>query len=67
MNRRKPSRTSGASSSSADSCPVAVLLVGALVAVPFLLAKDPAPVPAAPAVPSASSAQQPAPSSTTRS
>jgi hypothetical protein len=38
--------------------PVAVLLVGALVAVPFLLAKDPAPVPAAPAVPSASSAQQ---------
>jgi hypothetical protein len=38
--------------------PVAVLLVGALAAVPFLLAKDPAPVPAAPAVPSASSAQQ---------
>lgn len=38
--------------------PVAVMLVGALVAVPFLLAKDPAPVPAAPAVPSASSAQQ---------
>lgn len=35
--------------------PVAVLLVGALAAVPFLLAKDPAPVPA---VPSAGSAQQ---------
>jgi uncharacterized membrane protein len=35
--------------------PVAVLLVGALAAVPFLLAKDPAP---APAVPSASSAQE---------
>ena len=38
--------------------PVAVLLVGALAAVPFLLAKDPAPVPGSPAVPSASSAKQ---------
>jgi hypothetical protein len=38
--------------------PVAVLLVGALVAVPFLLSKDPAPAPAAPAVPTANAAQQ---------
>ncbi len=38
--------------------PVAVLLVGALVAVPFLLAKDPAPAPAAPTVPTANAAQQ---------
>ena len=38
--------------------PVAVLLVGALVAVPFLLAKDPAPTPAAPTLPTASAAKQ---------
>jgi hypothetical protein len=37
--------------------PVAVLLVGALVAVPFLLSKDPAPAPA-PTVPTASTAKQ---------
>jgi hypothetical protein len=38
--------------------PVALLLVGALVAVPFLLSKDPAPAPASPAAATASTAKQ---------